>query len=289
MESSGVCSICFVALSKTTVGFKCCNCMRRYHSSCADISTKGTRDSVAKWTCNSCQLPLTMETMLKQQKKSIDNIPVVVKKEVEAQYSILEQKFSNLLQPVKAEVDDIKQSVVNNKNITDHLLKIECRKDIIVSGLPNHITDPKKMRDIAIKIGENYGIMIKHEEIHQCVRLKKGNKILIKFANIFTRDDIMNSYFKNKDLKLNQVIDTNIETRVFLNNNYPPTIQKMMLFGRKLQKLNLIKNFTMDFKTGAINITTLANLIEKFSNFPEMSSKYTINTFGAADIGMNHN
>lgn len=275
MDGFGVCSICFKAFSVREAGYKCCKCLRIYHTKCAEIKNV-TRDYASNWCCSSCVFQSKMQFMIVAQQNLINKIPQLIADEVATQLSRFERKCLSLVEPIKNEVNVLTKSIDYLSKSIYHMQGLECRKDIIIHGIPIRINDSKDIRDIVLKIAAFYGVTARPEDIYQCTRLQKDNNILVKFSNLFTRDDIMQEYFKNMVLTLNQIMHTNIKSRIFLNDNYSPVIQRSICYCNKLRKLNLIAGFYVDFKSGQIYTTSLDNTIVKYSNLQELVANHNI-------------
>ena len=71
-----------------------------------------------------------------------------------------------------------------------------------------------------------------------------GNKLLlIKFNNVGIRDSLMKEYFKTRSLKVKDVLDGEIESRVYLNDHYSPAASNLNFLCRKMLRLNIISKF----------------------------------------------
>ncbi|KAL5282182.1 hypothetical protein ACFFRR_005417 [Megaselia abdita] len=223
-----------------------------------------------------CDFQRNIKAILESQQSALNKIPQTVAKEVKSQLKQFEDKLSSAIAPIKADVEVLKNTM--QKVITDysHLSSLGCKSEIVISGIPETIKDPKALRDIVLKIGEVYDISVRYEEVYQCIRLKKEGKVLVKFCNLFIKDDIMKSYLKAKNLKLHQIVDTDVESRVYLNNNFPPDNQRNILYCRLLKKLNLIKDFSVNFKNGFSTITNLDKTTTTYNNFKDLSSDFKI-------------
>ncbi|KAL5275490.1 hypothetical protein ACFFRR_001388 [Megaselia abdita] len=155
--------------------------------------------------------------------------------EVKTHFGELKEEVNSVIEPIKLEVQKIEKDVAWIKEDNFHIQSIECRRDLILSGIPSNIRDSKALREIIIKIGSYYQIVVRPDEIFQCVRMKKDNQVLIKFGNLFTKEDIMKAYLRSKDLKLSHILDTNVESRVYLNNHFPHHIIRIILYCRRLK------------------------------------------------------
>lgn len=86
----------------------------------------------------------------------------------------------------------------------------------------------------------------------------------------------MKAYFRSKNLSLDQIMDTNVESRVFLNNNFPNQIQKTILYCRRLKKLNLITSFKVNFNSGSSTIVSKDNVSLNYSGFEDIVANHKL-------------
>lgn len=153
---------------------------------------------------------------------------------------------------------------------------MQCRRELMVSGIPASIRNTKDLREIAINIGSLYNVPVRTEDVFQCIRLKKENQVIIKFANVFVKEDIMSTYLRHKDLKLSQILDTDVESRVYLNHSYPPLIQRNLLYCRRLKKLDVIEGFMVNFANGHTTVTNKDKSTKICLDHKELSSIYPL-------------
>lgn len=273
MNSTGVCTVCMERCSKENMGCQCVRCMRVYHIQCGQVSVTISKEQAKKWICQNCSIQKNLKKLLESQEETIKRIPEMVAKEVRANINLLENKMN-----------DIELTVNEVKNENCFLRSMDCRRDLIITGLPGSIRNPKELRDIVIKIGSIYNIAMSPGDIFQCLPLRRGSKVLVKFGNLFIKEDLMKLYLSSKDLKLNQILSTDVESRVYLNNNYPSIIQKTLLYCRRLKKLKMIEDFKINFTSGKTSVTGNDKLIEDFMNFGDLHLKYKLSKVSNSTI-----
>lgn len=264
--------------SKENVGCQCVRCKRVYHISCNQDQTTLTNDSAKKWICQPCEFQKNLKVWLDAQDSTIKKIPEMIASEVESHFGKLNDELKASIEPINMNMKNIEKDVCQVKEDNFHLQSLECRRDIIIDGIPSNIKEPKALRELIIKIGSVYNVAVKSEEIYQCIRLKKNNRVLIKFGNLITKEDVMKAYFRTKNLRLNQIVDTNVESRVFLNNNFPNQIQRSILYCRRLKKLNLISNYTVNFTTGKCTVISNENSTLNYAGFEELAKNHKFNS-----------
>lgn len=207
-----------------------------------------------------------------KQQESISKIPQIVTKEVKTQLVQLEEKINLIVEPINLEISDLKKKTADFKKCTLNLQNLEYRKDIVISGIPKQVNEAKAIRELVIKIGAVLGVQVDKREIVQCLRIKSQGKVIVKFGNLFTKEDLLSSYFKKMDLKLCDFMDTNVESRVYLNNNLPPELQRTVSYCRKLKKLGMIADFKVNYKTGESELRSMDNTSRTYHDFKDIIS-----------------
>lgn len=81
----------------------------------------------------------------------------------------------------------------------------------------------------------------------------------------------MKKYLASKNLKLSQVVPTDIESRIYLNENLAPAAIKAKNLCRHLQKTKAIKSFRLIASIPAANITR-CNGSRSFCNLEQLSA-----------------
>lgn len=278
MNCAGVCTVCLDKLSKDLVGCQCQRCFKRYHLQCGNIdSSKLTKESGAKWMCPPCVREKKVHSMLESQHNTIEKIPQLISTQIQSHLKTFEENLTaGVIAPLKEEFSCLASAVEACKNNMNHDQMIKCKSELIISGLPANIKEPKKLREIVLRIGDIYKLKLVSHDIHDCTRLSRGDRVLVRFGNVFARNDLMELYLKSKNLMLSQILETNIESRVYLNNNFPPSVHKSIMHCRKLKSMKRIVNFKVDYLSGLITLTLENDVVEKYSDFKLLSSAHRI-------------
>lgn len=195
--------------------------------------------------CQKCHERSTVNSFtakLEPLEKQINDLSNLIKNEIISQLSgiriDLEKSWAhNKL--FEAETNDKLQKLEMENNSIRKQLN---RGDILVNGLPSYISK-EDLYVIAESIGKSYEIAISEYDLNMCTWIKKKACVLIKFNNIRKRDDIMKNYRAKYDLKLNQIMSTDIESRVYLSDHYTPMADKLRYACRKKLKSGEIKKF----------------------------------------------
>lgn len=118
------------------------------------------------------------------------------------------------------------------------------RSDVVISGLPSDMSSDA-IYETVFKIGNVLDVEIQHNDLNICTYIRNKKAVLVKFNSTYKRDLLFKKYMIDKNLKLNQISDTNIASRIFINDNLTPLASKMSFMCRKLLKHNKIKKFNL--------------------------------------------
>jgi len=167
-----------------------------------------------------------------------------IKSEIKTTLDGIRTEFSNEIKNLRDNVENVNNFV---KTMDDQwhteisYLEVEINKlhkrlnrnDIIISGLPEGLTD---LIAPAISIAKHFGINITATEIQQISYIFGKKAILTKFVSANTRDRILTEYFKARNMVLKNVIGGDITSRVYLNEHLSPLANKLNYTCRKLLK-----------------------------------------------------
>lgn len=67
--------------------------------------------------------------------------------------------------------------------------------------------------------------------------------MLVKFNNVDVRDSVMREYFKTRSLKLNDIIESELDSRVFLNEHFSPATANLNFMCHKLLREKIILKY----------------------------------------------
>lgn len=195
-------------------------------------------------------------------------------------------EFSNSVKLMRDEVDNCKKLITSNDDCTskkinelelqNHLLYFRsCRSEVVITGLSSSITN---LNEAVIKLCNHFNVAINENEIAKAVYIKNKNSVLVKFSEIKTRDKIMSEYFRSKSLTRSDIEGGTTTTRVYMNDNYSPLVNRLLHVCWKLAKEKQIKRYSIFNReipkvkimmpTGDVKMLNLQELI-KFFNFKE--------------------
>ncbi|KAI8115013.1 hypothetical protein CVS40_12694 [Lucilia cuprina] len=106
--------------------------------------------------------------------------------------------------------------MVKNQN---DILQKRLNHIIVINGLPKN---QPNVINVVQNIFKHLNVHLIESDINVCFFINNGNSVLVKLNSMFKRDAIMNNYFKTRTLKLSDVIDTDIQKRIFLNDHLTP-------------------------------------------------------------------
>lgn len=284
---------------------QCGTCLQWFHLECEDISKEFfailDKNRNLSYNCKACHEnpPETLSTDAFQQemrkefsslKKSINKLDEDVKsnhQEINSKFdsviSDIRKELSISLNLMKDEITEFKKQT-NSENVgtktkvfdlqlQNHLLHYRLhRQDIIVTGLSDNIIN---MNDTVVSLGAYLKVNITPSDILNAFYIKKKKSVLVKFNHVTIRDKIMEEYYRTKSLKRCDVEGGDVNTRIYLNDNYSTLANKLLQSCLTLSKDGKIKKFSIiNRETPKTKITlpngdtktfTLNNLVKQFN------------------------
>lgn len=249
------CGICSAAC-KRTESIICTVCNASLHYNCFIKETPGmaqsVKDSLSKtktgfiYGCKQCMTTSSMSAFNNKfdaLDKQLQDLTNVIKESVTSQLSEIKTDLAKSLTRSKNFEEYTDSKLANLERENNNIRKQLNRSDIIVTGIP--ADDPKtaNLYDVAISLGKACDVNISEYDVNFCTWIKKKSAVLIKFNSVFKRDNIMKNYRANYSLTLNQVIETDIESRIFLNDHYTPIISKLHYICRQKVKSGEVKSY----------------------------------------------
>lgn len=266
---TGSCSICLEKISTSEKGISCKECFRRFHNVCAKRDVRSTRSQNIDFFCQHCS---SSKKVLCQLEKL---------KDIPSKLDGLLKDFDQFKLDVNNDLDDLKSKQAateeNHKECSKKVSNLsiwEYRHELLVSGIPSSVRSGAFVEMIT-KIALINDVVIGLRDIAYCFRMRNGN-IVVKFVSILVKDEIMRSYMRSKNLVLSQIIDTNVTSRVYLNNKFPPESQRLMMYCRKLKKIGLIKKFSINHIDGSIKLGKLDDSTIDCKNFDELRTIFRL-------------
>lgn len=268
--TSGCCSICFDRISGTEKGVQCKECMRRFHILCARSDTRTLRSRNAEFTCNQCATSIQNKNLLDSMNARLENLKDIPSKldRIIVDYDGFKATVNNELIELKAKQNIIEEKHDTLSKRTSNFNKWDYKHDLLISGIPSSFRS-ESLTELVIKIAAINKLNITIRDLIYCMRLKNGN-VLVKFVSILVKDAIMTCYFKTKNLILSQITDLNIGSRIYLNNNYPKSSQRAMVYCRKLKKADLVKRYSINHIDGSISIVNMDDSQIRFITIDEL-------------------
>lgn len=254
MAPAVVCPVCNKNVTRSSGGVCCCICEEWYHLiKCSGLSDAAREVLIKKkskvgWKCNGCSSFVAVD-----RDDAMDNLTKKLEDLINALPNTIRCEIDKCLPPIMKAVEANKKSCdENNAAVESKISAIVtennrlrtqlARNDILVSGLPPTV----KPSDMALKIPEALGMRLVSSDIDAAFWLGKNKKsLMIKFCSRAKRDEVMKKYMVRKNLKLSEVLPTNIEARIYLNDNLSPDILNLKKLCRSLVKEKKIKRFEL--------------------------------------------
>ncbi|KNC23171.1 hypothetical protein FF38_14155 [Lucilia cuprina] len=174
-------------------------------------------------------------------KKQLSDLTNIIKDIISSQLTDIKADLTKSLSKSNQLEKETNKKIDNLLSENNYLRKQLNRPDIIVSGLPSnlHYDD---LYSTAIAIGKACNVNLSESDINFCTWIRRKSGVLIKFNNVLKRDIIIRKYKASYNLKLNDVMETDIEKRIYLNNHLIPIESKLHYICRKKIKSAEIKN-----------------------------------------------
>lgn len=116
------------------------------------------------------------------------------------------------------------------------------RGDVLINALPSTLS-LDNLYDTVPKIGKVFQLDIQPHDIGVCSWIRNQKMVLVKFNSIRKRDKLMKRYYNTRNLELGQIVETDIQKRIYLNDNMTPMVAKLNYLCRKLLKSRKITKF----------------------------------------------
>lgn len=237
-KKCGVCS----RLVKPGGGTACSSCGIAFHVVCGvpqeivDILSKGVDLS---WFCNTCKE--------NNYPKNLHETFTAFASKISKDISKLSTKLGNDIAGCKKEIDEHKNDVAKELkrcSNSHYMSQLRANRfDIIFTGVPEEMR--KKPKDLIRNICSLFNVPYSEQIITTAITLKnRKNSLLVKFQNTFDRDMLMKEYFnRNATLKLSEIMNTEIESRIYLEDNLPLEMSLMKMHSQRAKKGNVIQSF----------------------------------------------
>lgn len=249
------CGICSTSCKKTE-SIMCTLCNTFQHYNCVikqnPAMAQSMKDTIAKtksgfsFGCQNCMNKTstnTFESKFNALEKQLQDLTNFMKENITSQLSEIKTDLVKSLTHSKSFEMETASKLNKLENDNNNLRKQLNRPDIIVTGIPSENIETAELYQMAISIAQSCGVNLSEFDVNFCTWIRKKTAILIKLNNVLKRDTIMKNYRANYNLKLNQVINTTVESRVFLNDHYVPVVAKLHYICRQKVKNNEIKRY----------------------------------------------
>lgn len=247
---------------------QCKQCMVWFHLRCAEMSEEFC-NSMAKqsgvfFKCVPCRAAANDYNQLCQQISQLHSKLDVIsnqlslhkaetEKHIASSISDLRNEFVARFEKIEAEIVSCYRQVKGLDTSVDIKMKRQeadnnviyhraNRTDVVINGLPTAIPDLEK---VVVDLCSFFGISIVANDIQHVCFMNKSKSILVKFKRVRIRDNLMAEYHKTRSLKLSDILDADVHSRVYLNDHFAPMAAKMnyickqMLMRKKIKKYKI--------------------------------------------------
>lgn len=270
-----ICPSCNKNVRKTEYSIACSGCKAYFHPKCINISDSEVKNNKSiNYTCKNCCDKRKSEENMKGlfdilTEKVRDQMDVQIEKcmsgfrqIVDSAIAALRAEILDAMRNIEKDVDTVKQELsdVRRKNcmleeeikyckeqfknierlhsITQRRLN---RADILINGLPKSITN---LRQPVMKIAQLCNVSLNSWDIQHCCYVYGGKAILVKLNSIHLRDTIMANYFRTS-IYLKDVLDCEVQSRIFLKDHLTPMAAHLVNICRKLRDRKVIYKYVL--------------------------------------------
>lgn len=271
-----VCPICRKNLKKTEYSIACSGCKSYFHPKCINVSDSEVRlNKTLKYNCNTCTatrksgdnmehiLNGITEKMRKQMEEQTQKCLIGFRQVVDTAVESLRVEFMGALLKLREEVEDCKQQLmdVRHENSLLHEKVKVCneqikdaerqnsitqrrlnRADILINGLPQSIVN---LRDPVVKIAQFCKVTVNAGDIQHCCYIYGGKTVLVKFNSIHLRDSIMANYFRSHNMRLKDVLDCDVQSRIYLKDHLTPAAALLVNICRTLRDRKKVHKYVL--------------------------------------------
>lgn len=270
-----ICPVCEKTVRKTEYSIACTGCVNYFHPRCINISDSEVRTNKAlKFVCSCCkkkksgqdfdQIFNDMNESLKRQmevqaekcfagfRSIIDGLIDAFRAEVMGKLQAVQDDVTTCKQQLKdvqrhnemlqAEVDECKCKLRSAELQTSIFERRLNRADVLINGLPRSI---RNLREPVINIAKACNIALHPADLQHCCYIYGGKSVLVKFNSVQMRDALMANYFRSNHIHLRDIMDTDVSSRIYLNDHLTPAASKLVHCCRKLLKRKIIDKFVL--------------------------------------------
>lgn len=271
---SYICPVCKNCIKKTEYSVACSGCVDYFHPKCINISDNELRNNKAlKFVCTVCKrksdqhigqlLDEVTNKIKKQMEEQTQKCLADFQEIVDGVMGTFRVEFMSSLRIVKEDVNACKQHIMDlerQKKILENEVR-DCksrlrnseiqssvmqrrlnRADIIVNGLPRSI---HHLREPIVNIAKLCKVDLNPADIQHCCYIFGGRAVLVKFNSVHLRDTIMANYFRSNRIALKDVINTEVSSRIFLNDHLTPAASKLVNTCRKMLRSSKINKYVL--------------------------------------------
>lgn len=179
---------------------------------------------------------------IKELETAIKKLTDLVSDSVVKDLGVIKSEIANCTAALKKHEEYVDNKFTKLEIENNALRRQLIRGDVLISGLPSTLS-LDDLYSIVPKIGKVFEVDILAWEINMCSWIRNKKLVLVKFNSMQKRDNLMKRYFQTRNLQLGQIMDTDIQKRIYLNENMTPMAAKLNYLCRRLVQLKKIDKF----------------------------------------------
>lgn len=249
------CFECKSDFTKNKTNIICAVCGNKFHLKCASINNpnvpqtlveqmKKSKGAIA-FVCISCATvppEHRMSNKLTELEASINKLTAVVSNSVVPELNNIRMELTNCVATIKRDKEYL-ETKIKKLEIENNIIRKQLnRGDILISGLPSTMS-LDEMYEIVPKICKVYDIDVLPSDVSYCSWIRNKTVMMVKFNSIRKKDELLKRYFKSRNLELQQLIETDVQKRIYLNDNLTPMAANLRFMCRKLLQTAKISKF----------------------------------------------
>ncbi|KAI8120448.1 hypothetical protein CVS40_8311 [Lucilia cuprina] len=183
---------------------------------------------------NSCENEVSSK--LSQLESSIKQLSKIISEDIISQLNEIKAEVACSMEKSKATEQFVTSKFQHLQMENNSLRKQLNRNHILIYGLGQNLS-VNELYNAVFSIGKLLNVEIGHNgNVNLCAYIHQKK-------SIFKRDLLMKQYFAYGEIKRSQLCETDIHSRIYLNDNLTPLASKLNYFCRKLLKEGKINKF----------------------------------------------
>lgn len=196
-----LCTICSTNCKKVDA-ITCAFCNSYQHISCVSKLpnlSQSALESISKvkpgymFGCKKCVISSaanSSNSKIDAIEKQLSDLTNIIKENITSQLTDIKSDISKSISRNEKFETETNKKIENLQSENDFLHRQLNRADIVVSGIPSHLSNTD-LYSTAIKIGKACDVNVIESDINFCTWIRRKSAVLIKFNSVLKRDSIM--------------------------------------------------------------------------------------------------